>query len=32
LAPGDWVEFQLCTRAEAIAALAAQEARLLALR
>ena len=29
LAPGDWVEFQLCTRAEAIAALAAQEARLL---
>jgi antagonist of KipI len=32
LAPGDWVEFQLCTRAEAIAALAAQEAKLLALR
>ena len=25
LAPGDWVEFELCTRAEAIAALAAQE-------
>ena len=32
LAPGDWVEFQLCTRAEAIAALVAQEAKLLALR
>jgi KipI family sensor histidine kinase inhibitor len=32
LAPGDWVEFQLCTRAEALAALAAQEAKLLALR
>lgn len=32
LAPGDWLEFQLCTRAEAIAALAAQEAKLLALR
>jgi antagonist of KipI len=25
LAPGDWVEFELCTRAEAIAALVAQE-------
>jgi KipI family sensor histidine kinase inhibitor len=32
LAPGDWIEFQLCTRAEAIAALVAQEAKLLALR
>ena len=32
LAPGDWVEFQLCTRAEAIAALVAQEAKLFALR
>ena len=32
LAPGDWVEFQLCTRGEAIAALVAQEAKLLALR
>ena len=31
LAPGDWVEFQLCTRAEAMAALVAQEARLLAV-
>jgi KipI family sensor histidine kinase inhibitor len=30
LAPGDWVEFQLCTRAEALAALVAQEAALLA--
>jgi KipI family sensor histidine kinase inhibitor len=28
LAPGDWIEFQLCTRAEAIAALVTQEARL----
>jgi antagonist of KipI len=28
LAPGDWVEFALCTRAEAIAALRAQEAML----
>jgi KipI family sensor histidine kinase inhibitor len=31
LAPGDWVEFARCTRAEALAALVAQEARLLAL-
>ena len=31
LAPGDWVEFRLCTRAEAIAALVAQEGKLLAL-
>jgi allophanate hydrolase subunit 2 len=31
LAPGDWVEFQLCTRAEAMAALVAEEARLLAV-
>jgi antagonist of KipI len=31
LAPGDWVEFQVCTRAEAISALIAQEGRLLAL-
>ena len=30
LAPGDWVEFELCTRAEALAALIAQEGRLLA--
>jgi KipI family sensor histidine kinase inhibitor len=28
LAPGDWIEFELCSRAEAIAALAAQEAQL----
>jgi antagonist of KipI len=28
LAPGDWVEFSLCTRAEAIAALRDQEATL----
>jgi antagonist of KipI len=28
LAPGDWVEFQLCTRADALAALEAQEASL----
>jgi KipI family sensor histidine kinase inhibitor len=31
LAPGDWIEFTPCTRAEAIAALVAQEAQLLAL-
>jgi KipI family sensor histidine kinase inhibitor len=31
LAPGDWVEFQLCTRAEALDALVAQEAQLLAV-
>jgi allophanate hydrolase subunit 2 len=30
LAPGDWVEFSVCTRAEALSALVAQEARLLA--
>jgi allophanate hydrolase subunit 2 len=30
LAPGDWLEFQLCTRAEALTALVAQEAALLA--
>ena len=28
LAPGDWVEFARCTRAEAIVALRDQEARL----
>jgi allophanate hydrolase subunit 2 len=32
LVPGDWVEFELCTRAEAISALISQEAKLLALR
>ena len=30
LAPGDWVEFEVCTRADAMAALIAQEGRLLA--
>jgi KipI family sensor histidine kinase inhibitor len=32
LAPGDWVEFEVCTRREALAALIAQEGKLLALR
>lgn len=32
LAPGDWVEFSVCTRREAIAALIAQETQFLALR
>jgi antagonist of KipI len=32
LGPGDWVEFELCTRREALAALIAQEGKLLALR
>lgn len=31
LAPGDWVEFTVCTRREAIAALIAQEGKLLAV-
>ena len=31
LAPGDWVEFSVCSRREAIAALIAQEGQLLAL-
>jgi antagonist of KipI len=31
LVPGDWVEFRVCTRAEALAALVAQEGKLLAL-
>jgi allophanate hydrolase subunit 2 len=30
LAPGDWIEFRVCSRAEAVSALVAQEARLLA--
>ena len=30
LAPGDWIEFQVCSRSEAISALVAEEARLLA--
>ncbi|MBI4266091.1 MAG: 5-oxoprolinase subunit PxpB [Acidobacteria bacterium] len=32
LAPGDWVEFSVCTRAEALAALVAQEGPLRAVR
>jgi KipI family sensor histidine kinase inhibitor len=31
LAPGDWIEFRVCSRSEALSALVAQEARLLAL-
>lgn len=31
LAPGDWVEFSVCTRREALTALVAQEGQLLAL-
>ena len=31
LAPGDWVEFELCTRQQAIAALSAQEGSLRAI-
>jgi KipI family sensor histidine kinase inhibitor len=30
LVPGDWIEFRVCSRAEALSALVAQEARLLA--
>jgi KipI family sensor histidine kinase inhibitor len=32
LAPGDWVEFTVCTRREAVAALIAQEGQMLASR
>jgi antagonist of KipI len=32
LVPGDWLEFEVCTRATAIAALVAQEGKLLAVR
>jgi KipI family sensor histidine kinase inhibitor len=32
LGPGDWIEFQLCRRSDAIAALVAAEGKLLALR
>jgi KipI family sensor histidine kinase inhibitor len=32
LAPGDWIEFAVCTRREALSALIAQEGRLLALQ
>ena len=31
LAPGDWIEFQLCSRGDALAALVAQEGKLLAV-
>jgi KipI family sensor histidine kinase inhibitor len=31
LAPGDWIEFQICSRAEAVAALVGQEGKLLAI-
>jgi antagonist of KipI len=31
LAPGDWVEFRICSRGEAVAALVAQEGKLLAI-
>ena len=32
LAPGDWIEFSVCTRREALAALIAQEGQMLAVR
>ena len=32
LAPGDWVEFEVCTRRNAMSALIAQEGAILALR
>ena len=31
LAPGDWIEFRICSRTEALTALVAQEGRLLAV-
>ena len=31
LAPGDWIEFEVCSRREALSALVAQEGRLLAI-
>lgn len=31
LAPGDWIEFEVCGRREALSALVAQEGRLLAI-
>ena len=31
LAPGDWIEFRICTHAEAVAALVGQEGKLLAI-
>ena len=32
LAPGDWIEFEICTRAQAISALITQEGAILALQ
>jgi len=32
LAPGDWIEFEICTRAQAMSALIAQEGSILALQ
>lgn len=32
LAPGDWIEFEICTRQQAMSALIAQEGTILALR
>ena len=32
LAPGDWIEFEVCTRRDAMSALIAQEGAILALR
>ena len=32
LAPGDWIEFEICTRPQAISALIAQEGAILALQ
>ena len=32
LAPGDWIEFEICTRHEAMSALIAQEGTILALQ
>jgi allophanate hydrolase subunit 2 len=32
LAPGDWIEFEICTRAQAMSALIAQEGAILALQ
>jgi antagonist of KipI len=32
LAPGDWIEFEICTRQQAMSALIAQEGAILALQ
>jgi allophanate hydrolase subunit 2 len=32
LAPGDWIEFEVCTRHQALSALIAQEGAILALQ